>query len=35
MKNKGYNEQNELLETTYLKDSVMDYLEDPTDERAF
>ncbi len=35
MKNKGYNEENELLETTYLKDSVVEYLEDPFDERAF
>lgn len=29
------NEKNELLETTYLKESVAKYLEDPTDERAF
>ena len=35
MKNKGNNEENELLETTYLKDSVVEYLEDPFDERAF
>ena len=29
------NEKNELLETTYLKESVAEYLEEPSDERAF